>query len=182
MLDKKLCKEKLRSSPKNRTGLKSPLLRDGLTVHAWVDTLATKPYRADCKMATSLTARRASNLLQRSVHCRFVTPNFIFGVCRNCSTTTVEIKNGNTSVETAPKMQEDEEKRKRRDEGKKLHAIYHMKVDKIAAEFLMKRQEEEMNLNQEMLKKKELQKLEKEMHDRIIESVHLENERVKQLR
>ena len=86
------------------------------------------------------------------------------------------------SVEMAPKMQEDEEKRKRRDEGKKLHAIYHMKVDKIAAEFLMKRQEEEMNLNQEMLKKKELQKLEKEMHDRIIESVHLENERVKQLR
>lgn len=151
-------------------------------MHAWVDTLATKPYRADCKMATSLTARRASNLLQRSVHCRFVTPNFIFGVCRNCSTTTVEIKNDNTSVETAPKMQEDEEKRKRRDEGKKLHAIYHMKVDKIAAEFLMKRQEEEMNLNQEMLKKKELQKLEKEMHDRIIESVRLENERVKQLR
>lgn len=79
-------------------------------------------------------------------------------------------------------MQEDEEKVRRRDEGKKLHALYHMEVDKIAAKFLLKRKEEEMNLNQEMLKKKELRKLEEEMHDRIIESVHLENERVKQLR
>lgn len=133
-------------------------------------------------MAAKVATRWASNFLQRRVHYRRVPPNFILNVCRNCHATTAEDKNDNTQEETTLKKQDNEERRRRRDEGKQLHAVYHMKVDEIAAEFLMKRQEEEKHLSHEMQKKRELQKLEEEIHDRVIESVHLENERVQQLR
>jgi len=57
-----------------------------------------------------------------------------------------------------------------------------MKVKDLAAEFHLKRQEEEKHLNTEQKKKEELRKLEKEVHERVIESINLENKRMEQQR
>ena len=68
-----------------------------------------------------------------------------------------------------------EKRRKRREEGIRAHAMYHVKVNELAAELRLKRLEEEKHLNAEQQKKENLRQLEKTMHDRVIESVNLEN-------
>ena len=77
---------------------------------------------------------------------------------------------------------EEEEKNRKREEGKQLHAVYHIKVKEIAEEFRVNRLEEEKHLNEEKRKKEELRQLEKEIHDRVVNSVKLENERIQKLR
>lgn len=68
-----------------------------------------------------------------------------------------------------------EKRRKRREEGIRTHAIYHIKVNEIASEFRLKRLEEEKQLNTEQQKKEDLRRLEKKTHDGVIESVILQN-------
>lgn len=79
-------------------------------------------------------------------------------------------------------MKEKEEKIRKREAGKQLHAVYHIKVSEIAEEFRVNRFEQKKHLNDEKRKKVELRQLEKEKHDRVIESVKLENERIQKLR
>ena len=92
---------------------------------------------------------------------------------RICVPVTAENKTEKSSKEIRRKLKE---------EGIRTHTLYHMKVKDLAAEFRLKRQEEEKHLNTEQKKKEELRKLEKEMHERVIESVNLENKRMEQQR
>lgn len=122
-------------------------------------------------------------LLQRKLFAiRSVYPILNLHLRRICVATTVENKEDKFFEETALTMREREEKRRRREAGKQLHAVYHMKVNTIAEKFLAERLKEEKHLSDEKCRKEELRQLEKEMHDRVIESVKLENERIRQLR
>lgn len=73
-------------------------------------------------------------------------------------------------------------RRKLKEEGIQRHAIYHIKVKELAADFRLKRLEEEKHLNAEEQKHADLRQLEKEMHERVIESIKLENQRMAVLR
>ena len=53
--------------------------------------------------------------------------------------------------------------------------MYHNKVNELATEFRLKRLEEEKLLNTEQQKREDLRQLEKKTHDRVIESVNLDN-------
>lgn len=91
-------------------------------------------------------------------------------VRRICVPVTTENKSDNSLKEKRK-----EKRRKRREEGIRIHAMYHMEVNELATELRLKRLEEEKHLNTEQQEKENLRKLEKTMHDRVIESVHLEN-------
>lgn len=68
-----------------------------------------------------------------------------------------------------------EKRRRKREEGMRTHALYHMKVKEIASEFRLKRLEEEKLLNTEEQRKEDLRWQERKAHDGIIESINLEN-------
>jgi len=103
-------------------------------------------------------------------------PILYLNLRRICVATAVE------NEEEKLTAKEKEEKIRKREAGKQLHAVYHIKVNKIAEEFRVNRFEQEKHLNDEKRKKVELRQLEKEKHDRVIESVKLENERIQKLR
>lgn len=126
-----------------------------------------------CAMATKV----AASFLQRKA----AFPVFNLNLRRLCVATTSENEEDKLFEETTLKMREEEKKRMRQ-AGKQLHAVYHIKVNEIAQEFLMKRQEEKKHLNNAMFKNEDLRQLDKEIHDRVVESVKLENERIEQLR
>lgn len=129
------------------------------------------------------TTKASLSLLQRKLYPNHsVYPILNLYLRRICVATTVENEGDKFFEETALKVKEEEEKKRRREAGKQLHAAYHIKVNEIAEKFLVKRLEEEKHLNYERRKKEELRQLEKEIHDRVIESVKLENERIQQLR
>lgn len=69
-------------------------------------------------------------------------------------------------------------KRKLKEEGMQTHAKYHIKVKELAAEFRLKRLEEEKHLNEEQQKKEDIRKFEAEMHERVIENINMENKRM----
>ena len=103
-------------------------------------------------------------------------PILYLNLRRICDATTVENEGEKLTAK------EEEEKIKKREAGKQLHAVYHLKVSEIAEEFRVNRLEQEKHLNYEKYKKGELRQLEKEIHDRVIESVKLENDRIQKLR
>lgn len=132
-------------------------------------------------MATKM--RWGLSFLQRKLYPdHSVGPILNLHLRRICVASTVEDEGDKLFDETALTVEEEEEKTRRREAGKQLHAAYHIKVNEIAEKFLVKRLEEEKQLNDEKRKKEELRLLEKEMHDRVIESVKLENERIQRLR
>ena len=96
---------------------------------------------------------------------------FSFSLRRMCVPATAELENKNEKPSKATR-------RKLKEEGIQTHARYHITVKELAAEFRLKRLEEEKHLNAEQQKKEDLRKLEKEMHERAIESVNLENKRI----
>lgn len=69
-------------------------------------------------------------------------------------------------------------KRKLKEEGMQTHAKYHIKVKELAAEFRLKRLEEEKHLNEEQQKKEDIRKFEAETHERVIENINMENKRM----
>lgn len=69
-------------------------------------------------------------------------------------------------------------KRKLKEERMQTHAKYHIKVKELAAEFRLKRLEEEKNLNAEQQKKEDVRKFEAETHERVIENINMENKRM----
>ena len=103
-------------------------------------------------------------------------PIVFLNLRRICIATTVENEGKKLTAK------EEEEKIRKRETGKQLHAVYHLKVSEIAEEFRVNRLEQEEHLNDEKRTKGELRQLEKEIHDRVIESVKLENERIQKLR
>lgn len=130
-----------------------------------------------------MATKASLTLLQRKLHPNHsVKPILNLYLRRICVATTVEKEGDKFFEETALKVKDEEEKKRRREAGKQLHAAYHIKVNEIAEKFLLKRLEEEKHLNDEKRKKEELRQLEKEIHDRVIESVKLENDRIQQLR
>ena len=127
-------------------------------------------------MVAVWTVSLSSFFWKRLYSNRFACPILYLNLRRICVATTVE----NEREKLTPK--EEEEKIRKREAGKQLHAVYHLKVNEIAKEFRVDRLDWEKNLNDEKRRKGELRLLEKEIHDRVIESVKLENERIQKLR
>lgn len=128
-------------------------------------------------MAVAMAAKSPLSFFWRRLYLNHSTcPNLYLNLRRICVATTVENEGEKLTAK------EEEEKNRKREVGKQLHAVYHIKVNEIAEEFRVNRLEEEKHLNDEKRKKEELRQLEKEIHDRVIESVKLENERIQKLR
>ena len=128
-------------------------------------------------MAVAIAAKSPSSFFWKRLYANHsACPLLYLNLRRICVATTVE------NEKEKPTAKEEEEKIKKRDAGKQLHAVYHIKVNEIAEEFRVNRLEQEKHLNVEKRKKDELWQLEKEIHDRVIESVKLENERIQKLR
>ena len=128
-------------------------------------------------MAAAIAAKSLSSFFWKRLYSsNFACPILYLNLRRICVGATVE----NEREKLTPK--EEEEKIRKREAGKQLHAVYHHKVNEIAKEFRVNRLEWEKNLTDENHKKRELRLLEKEIHDRVIESAKLENERIQKLR
>ena len=82
---------------------------------------------------------------------------------------------GSVTHEDKKQNSRKEKRRRKREEGMRTHAMYHMKVKEIASEFRLKRLEEEKILNTEEQRKEDLRWQERKTHDGIIESINLEN-------
>ena len=82
---------------------------------------------------------------------------------------------GSVTHEDKKQNSRKEKRRRKREEGMRTHAMYHMKVKEIASEFRLKRVEEEKILNTEEQRKEDLRWQERKTHDGIIESINLEN-------
>ena len=128
-------------------------------------------------MAPAIATKSPSSFFWKRFYSNHFASTILYlNLRRICVATTVENERENLT----PK--EEEEKIRKREAGKQLHAVYHLKVNEIAKEFRVNRLEWEKNLTNEKCKKGDLRLLEKEIHDRVIESVKLENERIQKLR
>ena len=128
-------------------------------------------------MAVAIAAKSPLSFLWNRLYSNHsACPILYLNLRRICVATTVENEGEKLTAK------EEEEKIRKRETGKQLHAVYHLKVNEIAEEFRVNRLEQEKYLNDEKRKKGELRQLEKEIHDRVIESVKLENERIQKLR
>ena len=133
--------------------------------------------RGGFKMAAAIATKSPSSFFWKRFYSNHSASTILYlNLRRICVATTVENERENLT----PK--EEEEKIRKREAGKQLHAVYHLKVNEIAKEFRVNRLEWEKNLTNEKCKKGDLRLLEKEIHDRVIESVKLENKRIQKLR
>jgi len=131
----------------------------------------------DFKMAAVMVVKSPLSFFWKRFYSNYsACPILYLNLRRICVVTTAE----NAGEKLTAK--EEEERIKKRETGKQLHAVYHLKVNEIAEVFRVNRLEQEKHLNHEKRKKGELRQLEKEIHDRVIESVKLENDRIQKLR